>query len=109
MCIRDRSVEGADEETAAVFRSALANAVSVLNDDQATEEEVASAGDELQAAMSRVLASAGGSKMCIRDSACTGNPLGRDPGGTAGEACLGSVGGSAGRQRYIDVYKRQAW
>ena len=55
------SVEGADEETAAVFRSALANAVSVLNDDQATEEEVASAGEELQAAMSRVLASAGGS------------------------------------------------
>ena len=55
------SVEGADEETAAVFRSALANAVSVLNDDQATEAEVASAGEELQAAMSRVLASAGGS------------------------------------------------
>ena len=55
------SVEGADEETAAAFRSALANAVSVLDDDQATEAEVASAGEELQAAMSRMLASAGGS------------------------------------------------
>ena len=55
------SVEGVDEEAAAVFRSALANAVSVLDDDQATEEEVASAEEELQVAMSRMLASAGGS------------------------------------------------
>ena len=55
------NTEGADEETVAVFRSALARAMSVLEDDQATEAEVASAEKELQAAMSRMLASAGGS------------------------------------------------
>ena len=53
------SMEGADEETVSVFRSALANAVNVLGDDQVTEEEIASAEEELQAAMSRVLVSAG--------------------------------------------------
>ena len=37
------NTEGADEETVAVFRSALARAMSVLEDDQATEAEVASA------------------------------------------------------------------
>ena len=55
------SIEGTDEETAAVFRSALARAVSVAEDEQATEAEVASAEKELQTAIDQVLASAGGS------------------------------------------------
>ena len=55
------NTEGADEETVAVFRSALARAMSVLEDDQATEAEVASAEKELQSAIDQMLASADGS------------------------------------------------
>ena len=55
------STEGADEETVAVFRSALARAMSVLEDDQATEAEVASAEKELQSAIDLMLASTDGS------------------------------------------------
>ena len=55
------NTEGADEETVAVFRSALARAMSVLEDDQATEAEVASAEKELQSAINLMLASTDGS------------------------------------------------
>ena len=55
------NTEGADEETVAVFRSALARAMSVLEDDQATEAEVASAEKELQSAINQMLASTDGS------------------------------------------------
>ena len=55
------NTEGADEETVAVFRSALARAMSVLEDDQATEAEVASAEKELQSAIDLTLASTDGS------------------------------------------------
>ena len=55
------NTEGADEETVAVFRSALARAMSVLEDDQATEAEVASAEKELQSAIDQMLASTDGS------------------------------------------------
>ena len=55
------NTEGADEETAAIFRSALARAVSVFEDEQATETEVASAEKELQTAIDQMLASTGGS------------------------------------------------
>ena len=55
------NTEGADEETVAVFRSALARAMSVLEDDQATEAEVASAEKELQSAIDLMLASTDGS------------------------------------------------
>ena len=55
------NTEGADEETAAIFRSALARAMSVLEDDQATEAEVASAEKELQSAIDLMLASTDGS------------------------------------------------
>lgn len=53
------STEGVSEETAAVFRSALARAVNVYEDEQATEEEVASAQEELQTAIDQMLVSAG--------------------------------------------------
>ena len=55
------NTEGADEETVAVFRSALTRAMSVLEDDQATEAEVASAEKELQSAIDQMLASTDGS------------------------------------------------
>ena len=56
------STEGVAEETAAVFRSALARAVSVYEDEQATEEAVASAQEELQTAIDQMVASAGGTE-----------------------------------------------
>ena len=56
------STDGVSEETAAVFRSALARAVSVYEDEQATEEEVASAQEELQTAIDQMAASAGGTE-----------------------------------------------
>ncbi len=55
------NTEGADEETVAVFRSALARAMSVLEDDQATEAEVALAEKELKSAIDLMLASTDGS------------------------------------------------
>ena len=55
------NTEGTDEETVAVFRSALARAMSVLEDDQATEAEVASAEKELKSAIDLMLASTDGS------------------------------------------------
>ena len=67
------STEGADEETVSVFRSALARAMGVFEDDQATEAEVASAEKELQSAIDQMLASTGGS---------TENPS--QPGGSDG-------------------------
>ena len=56
------SIDGVSEETAAVFRSALARAVSVYEDEQATEEEVASAQEELQTAIDQMAASDGGTE-----------------------------------------------
>ena len=67
------STEGADEETVSVFHSALARAMGVFEDDQATEAEVASAEKELQSAIDQMLASTGGS---------TANPS--QPGGSDG-------------------------
>ena len=93
------SVEGADEETAAVFRSALANAVSVLDDGQATEAEVASAEEELQAAMSRMLASAGGSTDKPDGNTDNGGQQGSGPSdngtASAGGSQTSGSGGSA--------------
>ena len=68
------STEGVPEETAAAFRSALARAVSVYEDEQADEEEVASAEEELQAALGQVLAAGGaGSSGQENDSASADN------------------------------------
>ena len=53
------STEGADAEAVSVFRSAFARAVSVYEDEQAAEDEVASAEKELQTAMDQLIAAAG--------------------------------------------------
>ncbi len=51
------SVEGCSQETASAFKRALANAVSVYEDEQATQEDVSGAMDNLQASVDDVLAS----------------------------------------------------
>lgn len=56
----DLSTENADEETAAVFRSALAMAVDVYENEQATEDEVTAAYEQLHAAVGRLMAESGG-------------------------------------------------
>ncbi|WP_162607587.1 discoidin domain-containing protein [Lachnoclostridium sp. An181] len=53
------NIEGADEEVAAVFRNALAAAVAVYDNEQATEEEVVKATADLQAAVDKIQASTG--------------------------------------------------
>ena len=53
------STEGADEETIAVFQNALAAAMSVYDDEQATEEEVMTAEEGLQAALDQLRAAVG--------------------------------------------------
>ena len=53
------STEGADEETIAVFQNALAAAMSVYDDEQATEEEVMTAEEGLQAALDQLHAAVG--------------------------------------------------
>ena len=54
------STEGADEETIAVFQNALAAAVSVYDNGQATEQEVVTAEEGLQAALDQLRAAVGG-------------------------------------------------
>ena len=53
------STEGADDETVAVIQNALAAAVSVYDNEQATEEEVVTAEEGLEAALDQLRAAAG--------------------------------------------------
>ena len=53
------STEGADEETVEALQKALAAAVAVFDNDQATEEEVAAAEADLQAAVDQLKAETG--------------------------------------------------
>ena len=53
------STEGADDETIAGFRNALAMAKSVYDNKQATEEEVVTAEEDLQAALDQLRATVG--------------------------------------------------
>ena len=53
------STKGADEETIAAFQNALAAAMSVYDNEQATEEEVATAEEDLQAALDQLRAAVG--------------------------------------------------
>ena len=53
------STEGADEETIAAFQNALAAAMSVYDNEQATEEEVVTAEAGLQAALDQLRAAVG--------------------------------------------------
>ena len=52
------STEGADEETITVFQNALAAALSVYDNEQATEEEVVTAEEGLKAALDQLRAAA---------------------------------------------------
>ena len=97
------STDGVSEETAAVFRSALARAVSVYEDEQATEEEVASAQEELQTAIDQMVASAGGTENPGQgtDSSSTDDLIagaqagtGSTSGGSTGTTGSTSTGGS---------------
>lgn len=97
------STDGVSEETAAVFRSALARAVSVYEDEQATEEEVASAQEELQTAIDQMAASAGGTENPGQgtDSSSTDDLIagvqagtGSTGGGSTGTTRSTSTGGS---------------
>ena len=53
------NTEGADEETIAAFQNALAAATSVYDNEEATEEEVATAEEGLQAALDQLRAAVG--------------------------------------------------
>lgn len=53
------NVAGVDEETVSVFRTAVAAAKAVLNNEQATKEEVEVATADLQESIDRISASAG--------------------------------------------------
>ena len=97
------STDGVSEEAAAVFRSALARAVSVYEDEQATEEEVASAQEELQTAIDQMVASAGGTENPGQgtDSSSTDDLIagvqagtGSTSGGSTGTTGSTSTGGS---------------
>ena len=55
----DVSTEGADEETIAAFQNALAAAVAVYDNGQATEDEVVTAEENLRAALDQLRAAAG--------------------------------------------------
>lgn len=67
------NTEGASEEAVAAFNSALTKALSVLEDDQATEEEVTAAEAGLKAAMAQLTASTGGTTEKPSQSADTGS------------------------------------
>ena len=93
------STEGVSEETAAVFRSALARAVSVYEDEQATKEEVVSAEEELQTAIDQMLASAGGTENpgqgtdgSSTDDLVAGGQTGSESAGGGSTGTTGSTG-----------------
>ena len=79
------NTEGASEEVVAAFNSALTMALSVLEDDQATEEEVSAAETGLKAAMDQLTASTGSadetpSEPSAPDSSAGGNTGSSDDG-----------------------------
>lgn len=67
------NTEGASEEAVAAFNSALTKALSVLEDDQATEEEVTAAEAGLKAAMAQLTASTGGTTETPADTGSSGS------------------------------------
>lgn len=81
------STENADEETAAAFRSALAMAVTVYENEQATEDEVTAAYEQLHAAAGRLMAAADGSSGAddTGNTGSTGENADKGSAGAAGE------------------------
>lgn len=76
------STKGVDEETIAVFQNALAAAMSVYDDEQATEEEVMTAEEGLQAALDQLRAAVGDTE---------------DPGSSGDDGNTGSGGNAQGQ------------
>ena len=93
------SMENADEETTAVLRSALAKAIEVYDNEQATEDEVAAAEKELKTAIDQMLASTGGSteNPSQPDGNTDGGQKGTGNGGSE-DAGEGQNGGANGGQ-----------
>lgn len=78
------NTEGASEEAVAAFNSALTRALSVLEDDQATEEEVTAAETGLKAAMAQLTASTGGTTETPADTGSSSSNTGSSQNNGAG-------------------------
>ena len=78
------NTEGASEEAVAAFNSALTKALSVLEDDQATEEEVTAAETGLKAAMAQLTASTGGTTETPADTGSSSSNTGSSQNNGAG-------------------------
>lgn len=78
------NTEGASEEAVAAFNSALTKALSVLEDDQATEEEVTAAEAGLKAAMAQLTASTGGTTETPADTGSSSSNTGSSQNNGAG-------------------------
>lgn len=90
------NTEGASEEAVAAFNSALTKALSVLEDDQATEEEVTAAEAGLKAAMAQLTASTGGTTETPADTGSSGssNTGSSQNNGTSGNKTTAAASGS---------------
>lgn len=89
------NTEGASEEAVAAFNSALTKALSVLEDDQATEEEVTAAEAGLKAAMAQLTASTGGTTEKPADTGSSSSNTGSSQNnGTSGNKTTAAASGS---------------
>ena len=88
------NTEGASEEVVAAFNSALTMALSVLEDDQATEEEVSAAETGLKAAMDQLTASTGSADETPSEPSAPDSSAG----GNTGSSDNGSADSGSGQQ-----------
>ena len=89
------SIEGADEETVAVFQNALAAAMSVYDNEQATEEEVVTAEEGLQAALDQLRAAVGDTDESGNTGSDGSNGTSGNDQGQSGQNQNGQIIGSA--------------
>lgn len=88
------STEGVDEETVEVLQKALAAAVAVFDNDQATEEEVAAAEADLQAAVDQLKAETGENTGDNGSTGGAGNGEQNDGSSSGGKDKDGSASGN---------------
>ena len=88
------NTEGASEEAVAAFNSALTMALSVLEDDQATEEEVSAAETGLKAAIDQLTASTGSADETPSEPSAPDSSAG----GNTGSSDNGSADSGSGQQ-----------
>lgn len=88
------STEGADEETVEALQKALAAAVAVFDNDQATEEEVAAAEADLQAAVDQLKAETGENTGDNGSTGGAGNGEQNDGSSSGGKDKDGSASGN---------------